>query len=136
MDINEKLAARRRELAIEAEERRQAEAVVINGEVAKRLAEKGIVLPVPKAIPATTIDIEVELVLNKAAGSRITDGETAAICILFVGGMLAFFVAWWLGVGLIIWAAVYAHQVTERHKAAIIAEGKAKVAASQSVPTS
>jgi hypothetical protein len=186
MELNEKLAARRRELAIEAEKviqaerasieetarvaliAKQAEEAAIKNEVAKRLAEIGIVEgasnektvgegaidqhteavadhseklnpladvgrvePISQTVSSSKVDVEVEKVLTKAAGDRMTAGENATFFMLLFLGVLGFFVKWWVGVGLIIWAVVYIGKATERHKASILAEGKAKITDSQ-----
>lgn len=143
MDLNEKIAARRRELVVEQEKARQAEKEVsaklaaerseaIGVEVNKRLAEQGIELPssldTPKSkIDKKSIDQEVEEVLNKAATDRMTSGENTLTGILAVAGIVFLFIAWPVGIALIVWAGFYGNGKREKYKAQIIAEGKARI---------
>lgn len=153
MDLNEKLAARRRELAVEAEKNEQVEEALrreqairvemakrvekeaIDAEVARRLSEKGIaaqpaavIASTPPAISASVIDAEVEKAIDKAAAARMTSGQTAMVAILFLSGIVGFFFAWWIGLGFIIWSVMYSGVNKARYKEEIIAEGRAKVA--------
>lgn len=152
MDLNAKLAARRRELAIEAEKVTQVEAArlkeaaieaakvkrveqdAIDAEVARRLAERGIVQPAPVAlatppvITASVIDAEVEKAIDKAAAARMTGAENTMVVVLFLTGLVGFFFKWWIGLGFIIWSVMYSGVNKARYKQEIIAEGKAKVA--------
>lgn len=153
MDLNEKLAARRRELAVEAEKNEQVEEALrreqaikvemakrvekeaIDAEVARRLAERGIaaqptpvIAPTPPAISASVIDAEVEKAIDKAAAARMTSGQNAMVAILFLSGIVGFFFAWWIGLGFIIWSVMYSGVNKARYKEEIIAEGRANVA--------
>lgn len=153
MDLNEKLTARRRELAIEAEKNVQVEEALrreqaikvemakrvekeaIDAEVARRLAERGIApqptpvnVPTPPAISASVIDAEVEKAIDKAAAARMTSGENAMVVVLFLSGLVGFFFAWWIGLGFIIWSVMYSGVNKARYKQEIIAEGKANLA--------
>lgn len=143
MDLNEKIAARRRELVVEQEKARQAEKEVsaklaaerseaIGVEVNKRLAEQGIELPNSLITPKGTIDKKsideaVEKALDKAATARMTSGENAIILILAVLGFLFLFISWPVGVALIIWAVFYMNGKTKKYKEQILDEGYAKI---------
>jgi hypothetical protein len=127
MELNEKLAARRRELAIEAEKAKQIERDAINAEVTKRLKQQGIAQAKPADIPKSTVDAEVEEVLNKAASARITSDENATFAVLLVLGLLTFFISWWLGAIFIVWAVMYISKKTARYKEQIVAEGKLRI---------
>lgn len=151
MDLNEKIAARRREKAIEAEKSMQievarkkqaaletakvaaAEQEIIANEVAKRLAEKGIQLPEvtkssqsPSLATQKIIDAEVESQITKAASARMTAGENLKFVILLLLGIGGFFVKWWVGLAFIIWSFSYITKATNRHKEEILAEGQSK----------
>lgn len=143
MDLNEKLAARRRELGIEAEKAKVVEETAINAEVSKRLSEQGITQPTPVAIPnrlggaewvrapiavpKSTVDAEVEKALSKAASDRMTSGENTKFTVLLVLGLISLFVAWPMGVGFIVWAMIFISKTTARYKEKIIAEGKSNI---------
>lgn len=159
MDLNEKLAARRRELAIEtektahleaarkrelaiqAEKARQVEQDAIQAEVARRLAEKGIELPAKEAppaavIPESAVNAAVDKAITKAASERMTGTENATFFFLALMGLGGFFVAWWVGLALVACSLIYLNRCTEEHKQEIIAEGKAKTAeAEQAKPS-
>lgn len=100
MDLNEKLAARRRELAVETEKIQQMEQDVISAEVEKRLLEKGIVsakLPVPP-ISEAKIQAGVECALDQAARSRMTTGENAILAGLLFAAVASAFSGSFVGV--------------------------------------
>lgn len=147
MDLNDKIAARRRELASQAEDAVQAESAkqkvaaieaakinkiekeAIDAEVAKRLAAMGIEQLTPVAPPTTLVDLEVEKALNKAAAARKTTGENVTFWTLMVLGFLGMFAKWWLGLIFFVGALIYNSKKIAAHKEQLVAEGKAKVAA-------
>jgi hypothetical protein len=130
MDLNEKLAARRKELAVEAEKAKQAEQQALAEEVTRRLAKQGIDLPHREASPKApelskkAIDVEVEKELTKAASSRMTNQENGSFYFLSLLAIGGFFLQWWLGLIFTVWAIVYHSKAVKRHKEEIIAEGK------------
>lgn len=143
MDLNEKIAARRRELVVEQEKARQEvkearaklateRSEAIGVEVNKRLAEQGIELPNTQITPQGTIDKKsiddaVEKALDKAATARMTSGENAIMIILAILGFVFLFVSWPIGVALIIWAVFYMNGKTKKYKEQILDEGYAKI---------
>ncbi|ABL01148.1 hypothetical protein [Pelobacter propionicus] len=138
MDLNEKIAARRRELAAEDEKTKQAEKAreaeqqrYVRNEAIKQLSENGIELPDYKGIPLEKVDAEVEKLLDKAASDRMTSGENTTLIVLFVFGLLSFLITWWLGVFFIIGAFVYSSKTTNRYKEQIKAEGKVQLEQNQ-----
>lgn len=151
MDLNEKIAARRRELEIQAEktrladvarqkedalkieQKKKAEKAAIDAAVAKRFAEKGIAhqpveeSPSSPQVSGSDVDAEFEKALSAAASARMKGGESAKFFILLLMGLGGFFVTWWIGLAFIIWAFSYLTKTTNRHKEEIIAEGKSKI---------
>lgn len=151
MDLNEKLASRRRELnieaekakiteekadearavhqkelAIEAEKAKKAEQDIIDAEVQNRLAELGLTQLAP-AVSKSKVDIAVEKALSKAASDRMTKAENTKFIVLLVLGIFFLFGAWPIGVGFIVWAIIYRSKIITRHKEKIIAEGKSNL---------
>ena len=151
MDLNEKLAARRRELAIEAEKARLEEQSVINAakekelleserakkaeqdalvaEVSRRSENSAIEISTPEAEPNEPIimsDADYEKALNKAATDRMTSGENTFFAILIILGIVSLFIAWPMAVAFIIWAVFYINGKSKKYKAQILAEGKAR----------
>ena len=155
MDLNEKIAARRRELALVAEkERREAEkgeAVesaklaaleeerrqktaaddairrdAVRAEVTKRLADVGIKeQPVISSAPQS-VDWEFDNALTDVAIQRIKAHQKVWFWSLIVFGLFSSFVfVWWWGLPFFIWAVVYRIRTVSRHKKKIVAEGKA-----------
>lgn len=142
MDLNEKIAARRKEMVIEQEKAKQSEKELnakiaaerneaIGVEVNKRLAEQGIEIPSPRMtltrMDKLSVDKEVDSLLDKAATDRMTSGENTFTVILVVVGIVFLFIAWPLGIGLIIWGCLYGNGKRVKYRAQIIDEGKARV---------
>ncbi len=124
-------AARQRELAIEAEKVKQAQQEAIDAEVAKRLAEKGIEVPAKEAPPSavwseSAVNAAVDQAISKAATERMSGFENFTFFSLLALGIAGFFVKWWVGLLFVIWSVVYLGKRTDKHKQAIIADGKAK----------
>ena len=126
-------ATRKKQADLEAAKVIAAEKEIIDAEVAKKLAEKGIQLPeVTKSShspsPATQIiiDAEVDKQITKAASARMTAGENLKFIILLLLGIVGFFVKWWVGLAFIFWAFSYLTKTTNRHKEKILAEGQSK----------
>jgi hypothetical protein len=142
MDLNEKIAARRRELVVEQEKAKQEEiettaklaaerSEAIGVEVNTRLAELGIELPNQQkshiSIDKKSVDKEVENILNNAAYDRMTAGEKTFGVILLFAGFVFIFIAWPVGIALILWAGFYGGRKRVKYKKQIIEEGKAKM---------
>ena len=144
MDLNEKIAARRRELAREAEKvkreedertaaaRRRAAAAIsqqkqretdaLDAAVKTRLSEQGmegIATPEP---PKRQVDAAVEKLLDKAATDRMTTGENAIFFALVVFALLSCFVAWWLVIIFVVTTGIFMNKMTEKYKKQIISE--------------
>lgn len=148
MDLNEKIEARRREVAIEAEKTRlaeiahqkeealkieqakKAEKAALEAAVAERFAEKGITQkptgdsPPSPQVSRSDVDAEFEKALSAAASARMTGGENAMFFILLLIGLGGFFIKWWVGIAFVIWSILYASNKHSSHKEAILKEGK------------
>lgn len=133
MDLNAKIEARRREKAEEArnidkieKEKKESQKLEIKKEAARRLESMGIsVEPAIKTeLPEKDIEQEVQKALDKAASERMTGSETAKLAVLSVLGIAMLFMAWPIGLALLIWAVVYYSKKIKRYKAEIIAEGE------------
>lgn len=122
MDLNEKLAQRRKE--------REQEAAIVQAEIAaqetakrdfikqeaqKQLADAGI----KQVIDLNTekeIQKEKEKMIEKMAQSRWTSSENFIGFLLFVFVIVAFFQSWVLGVFMIIIAAIYFDKKNKKYK--------------------
>lgn len=122
MDLNEKLAQRRKE--------REQEAAIVQAEIAaqetakrdfikqeaqKQLADAGI----QQVIDLNTekeIQKEKEKMIEKMAQSRWTSSENFIGFLLFVFVIVAFFQSWILGIFMIIIAAIYFDQKNKKYK--------------------
>ena len=122
MDLNEKLAQRRKE--------REQEAAIVQAEIAaqetakrdfikqeaqKQLADAGI----QQVIDLNTekeIQKEKEKMIEKMAQSRWTSSENFIGFLLFVFVIVAFFQSWILGILMIIIAAIYFDQKNKKYK--------------------
>lgn len=144
MDLNAKIEARRREKAQEAQEAeklakeqkeaerrlakeiKDAEELEIKNEAARRLELLGVEAK-PEGKPSLNelkVELEVQKALNKAASDRMTTGENAKLVILSVLGLVMLFMAWPVGVVLLVWAFLYHSKTIKRHTTEIIAEGE------------
>lgn len=144
MDLNEKIAARRRELAREAEkvkreederiaaaarrtaaaisQQKQREKEALDAAVKRRLSEQGMEgIATPEPLKKQ-VDAQVEKLLDKAATDRMTTGENAIFFALVVFAILSFFVAWWLVVIFVVAIAIFMNKMTEKYKKQIIDE--------------
>lgn len=129
MELNEKIAARRKELADEAIRNKQAEKakeIEMQGrarkEAIKRLSDKGVE-SVPDPAFDRMVEAEMENILNKAASERMKKGEKNVILVIFIFGVWCFWVKWWLGVLIIIFGAVLRNWVIALYKNEILSEG-------------
>lgn len=122
MDLNEKLAQRRKE--------REQEAAIVQAEIAaqetakrdfikqeaqKQLADAGI----QQVIDLNTekeIQKEKDKMIEKMAQSRWTRSENFIGFLLFVFVIVAFFQSWILGIFMIIIAAIYFDQKNKKYK--------------------
>lgn len=148
MDLNEKLAARRRELATEAEKARLAEQSALNAvkeqerleserlkkaeqdalvaEVSRRKEQSAHETAAPAVEPKVMTDAEFEKALNKAATDRMTSGENTFFGILIILGILSLPIAWPMTIVFIIWAGIYTNGKSSKYKAQILAESKTR----------
>ena len=60
--------------------------------------------------------------IAKLANDRMTSSENRNFVLLLFGGLLGFFYAWWLGIGLLVAAGWYSSKVTGRHEENIKSE--------------
>lgn len=60
--------------------------------------------------------------IRKLAVKRMTSSENWSFGLLFLGGLIGFFYAWWLGIGLFVGAAWYVSKVIDRHEEKIKSE--------------
>lgn len=127
MDINEKIAARRRELEREAELQREAEKETINNEVRRRLLEKGVDIQEQPEAPKDPIDEEVDKALLKLARSKMTQTQNLMFGLMFMAGILLFFYAWFLGLSLVVIALIYKSMLCSKYKAKILEDGIKKL---------
>jgi len=152
MSINDKLAARRKELADEAAllaseaaklERvklqlevaarkekelqalaaKKAEIEALNAKVEQRLVEKGLTSLATAETSETKVDAAVERLISDAASKRMTSGENTTFAIFMISGLLSFFIAWPLAVFILICGGFYINKVTQKYKAQILTEG-------------
>ena len=147
MDLNTKIAERRaalqREQAAEIELRRseeraqaqlrQAEEKAIQESVQKEAEQQIQAIESRLQGSATTEQDEpvspaaqkkVDAHIRSLANKRFTKGENWTQGLLLGGCVIGFFIAWWVGVGLLVLAGYYITKVTERHEAEIRAEIK------------
>ena len=152
LDLNRKIAerraelqreeavedARRRQKALEQEQRRQAQELAIKASAEEAAAQKIQAIearlhgtrehvssgpvPVPDERVSQEAEKRVDAHIRKLASKRITKGESLGLGLLFIGCLLGFFLEWWLGLGMLIWTAYYANKVNTRHEAEIRAE--------------
>lgn len=128
MDLNEKIAARRKEITAKAEAAEAKEKQAVDAEVKKRLQTLGIDQEnTPVVADEIKVDEAVDEALKKAANARKTSGERTTETILLILGVLGFFGAWWLGLLLIAAWYAYSEGVTESYKKQILAEGEKRL---------
>lgn len=65
---------------------------------------------------------KVDAHISALANKRFTKGENWAFGLLMLGTVLGFFMAWWFGLGMLIWTCYYGTKVSNRHEAEIRAE--------------
>lgn len=144
MDLNTKIAerraelqreqvaedARRRQEALELEQRRQAQERAIKESAEKEAAQKiqaieaqlqGRPAMDPERI-SQEAEKKVDAHIRTLARERITKGENWKFVFLLFGSVLGFFMTWWLGLGMLIWTGYYLTKVSSRHEAEIRAE--------------
>jgi len=144
MDLNEKLAARRIELAIEAEKARIAEQSAINtakeqerleserlkkekqdalfAEISRRSGRSTHETAAPVVEPKVMTDAEFKNTLSNAAYDRMTSWEKIFSSILSIIGIVSLFIAWPVGIVFLIWAFSYIALKESKYKAQILAE--------------
>lgn len=65
---------------------------------------------------------KVDAHISALANKRFTKGENWAFGLLMLGTVLGFFMAWWVGLGMLIWTCYYVTKVSNRHETEIRAE--------------
>jgi hypothetical protein len=138
VDLNEKIAARRKELEIKAkqkeeEQERQAKKIerqAFTNEIARRNENEDIPRVEVQSIAAMS-DKQFKKALEKAAIDRMTSAEKAIVALLFIFSLLGFFVTWWLGLSAFIACGVYLNVKKMMHKNEILAEAKHEAATSK-----
>lgn len=65
---------------------------------------------------------KVDAHISALANKRFTKGENWAFGLLMLGTVLGFFIAWWFGLGMLIWTCYYVTKVSNRHETEIRAE--------------
>ena len=139
MDLNQKIEARRRELAAEEQkeqirqnqekaeiearveeqlrQRAKVEKSALDEAVARRLKDENI--QIPESVSKAKVDAEVEALLTKAASDRMTPSENNTLFVLVILGIGSMFFAWWLAVIFLVISGVYWHTTIEKHKTEI-----------------
>lgn len=97
----------------------------------KNLAEQGLKLavpPFPSLIIHENVEAVVEGTINDAVNVRMkSNNDKLVVQILFIIGLLSFFVAWPIGVFFVIWAIIYQNLKFNAHKKDILAEGQTRL---------
>lgn len=135
MDLNERIAARRRELDLEAKQARIADEKRIESEKKKqqaeiisvihRRAEQDMEPPITAETTKQNVtDAEFEKALNEAALDQMTLEEKWSLAILVICCIGGFFIAWWVGLGFMLCAGFYMNNKVEHYKKQIIAESR------------
>ena len=152
MDLNQKIAERRAQLQKEeaaqealkrqeALEKRQKEQACERAikesaekEAAQKIQEIEVQLHGTKEQVSTGADSvldervrqeakrKVDAHISSLARKRFTKGENWAFGLLMLGTILGFFMAWWVGLGMLIWTCYYVTKVSNRHETEIRAE--------------
>ena len=65
---------------------------------------------------------KVDAHISALANKRFTKGENWAFGLLMLGTVIGFFMAWWVGLGMLIWTCYYVTKVSNRHETEIRAE--------------
>ncbi len=65
---------------------------------------------------------KVDAHISALANRRFTKGENWSFGLLILGTVLGFFMAWWVGLGMLIWTCYYVTKVSNRHETEIRAE--------------
>lgn len=152
MDLNQKIAERRvqlqkeeaaqevrkRQEALEQRQREQAQERAIKESAEKEAAQE--IQKIEAQLHGTKEQVstdaasavdervsqeakrKVDAHISALAGKRFTKGENWAFGLLALGTILGFFMAWWIGLGMLIWTCYYASKVSNRHEAEIRAE--------------
>jgi hypothetical protein len=108
MDLNEKLAARRKELNVIAQDKAKLENSQISAAVQVSHPSKALEHKVsPEADDTKRI--------AAIANARITPKERQSALILGLLGLVGFFFAWWLGVFFLVLAFISFGSATNRH---------------------
>ncbi|WP_047219852.1 MULTISPECIES: hypothetical protein [Delftia] len=152
MDLNQKIAERRAQLqkeeaaqealkrqeALEQRQREQARERAIKESAEKEAARK--IQEIEAQLHSTKEKVstdaapvldervsqeakkKVDAHISALANKRFTKGENWVFGLLMLGTVLGFFMAWWFGMGMLIWTCYYVTKVSNRHEAEIRAE--------------
>lgn len=119
MDVNEKIAQRRRELEAQRAVDAPKEAEIIQRAVQKNLVDADPMRSAGAVVPdlQKRIDDETQKALYQIAMRRLTTGEKVKTGLLaFFGAVYFFFGPWWIGLPLLIWAGVYFDRKVKAHR--------------------
>lgn len=146
MDLNERLAARRRELARQEELVRQIdkqnelaasaakakakmeEECRVEEEARRQLNAMGVESPkasVLKQPSKKAVDAEIDRILTEAANNALTSTERNGLTVMTLVSVAAFFLVWWLGLAVVMITLGYYLTLISENKARIIELGKA-----------
>lgn len=98
MDLNQRIAARREELAKIAKVKEKADVAAADKEIVQKLRERKRQLIDSQSGSRPSSDSDVDAAIAKAALKRVSSDEHIAVAILGILSLLGFFVAWWVGV--------------------------------------
>jgi hypothetical protein len=65
---------------------------------------------------------KVDAHIRSLATQRMTKGEQWKLGLLVFGCIIAFFMAWWVGAGMLFWVCLYSSKVIDRHEEKIRTE--------------
>lgn len=122
MDINEKIAQRRRELEAQRVVDAPKEVEIVQRAVHRNLVDADPMVSAgspEQVVPdlQKRIDEETQKALYQIAIRRLTTGEKVKTSLLaFFGSVYFFFGPWWIGFPLLIWSGVYFDRKVKAHR--------------------
>lgn len=120
MDLNEKIAARRQELADIAEANATAKQAAIVLKAEQKLADLGIERSVTVAEAKESTDLTVNAALDSVAKERFTRMEKAIFYVLCAVGIASLLASFWLGALWLVFATVFYGGLVRRHRRVLL----------------